>query len=66
MQIRDLECKTALDRATIRFYEKEGLIVPERKENGYRDYSEEILNDLFKIKLLRQLGMSLDTIKKIR
>ena len=66
MQIRDLECKTALDRATIRFYEKEGLIVPERKENGYREYSEEILNDLLKIKLLRQLGMSLDTIKKIR
>lgn len=41
MQIRDIEVKTGLDRATIRFYEKEGLIRPQRKENGYRVHSEE-------------------------
>jgi len=66
MLIRDLEIKSGLDRATIRFYEKEGLIKPERKENGYRNYTEENLNDLMKIKLLRQLGMSLDRIKSIQ
>lgn len=66
MQIRDLECKASLDRATIRFYEKEGLIVAKRKENGYREYSDDNLVHLLKIKLLRQLGMSLDTIKSIQ
>ncbi len=66
MQIRDLECKAGLDRSTIRFYEKEGFIVPIRKENGYREYSDDNLKHLLKIKLLRQLGMSLDTIKSIR
>ena len=66
MQIRDLECKAGLDRATIRFYEKEGLIVPKRKENGYREYSDDNLVHLLKIGLLRQLGMSLDTIKGIQ
>lgn len=66
MLIRDLEIKSGLDRATIRFYEKEGLIKPERKENGYRNYTEENLNDLMKIKLLRQLGMHLDRIKSIQ
>lgn len=66
MQIRDLECKAGLDRATIRFYEKESLIVPARKENGYREYSNDNLACLLKIKLLRQLGMPLETIKGIQ
>ena len=38
MLIRDLEVKTGLDRATIRYYEREGFIAPVRKENGYRVY----------------------------
>lgn len=63
MLIRDLEMNTGLDRATIRFYEKEGLIEPNRKDNGYREYTKEHETLLFKIKLLRQLGMSLETIK---
>ena len=66
MLIRDLEIKTGLDRATIRYYEKEGLITPERKENGYRDYTDENLNTLMKIKLLRQIGMTLDRIKALQ
>lgn len=40
MLIRDLEQKTGLDRATIRYYEKEGFLKPVRRENGYRTYSE--------------------------
>lgn len=40
MQIRDLEERTGLDRATIRYYEKEGLLAPRCLENGYRLYSE--------------------------
>lgn len=66
MLIRDLEVKTGLDRATIRYYEKEGLIEPLRKENGYREYTDENLSHLLKIKLLRQLGMSVYTIKGIQ
>ena len=66
MLIRDLEQQTGLDRATIRYYEKEGLIVPERKENGYRVYSKQDAEDLNKIKLLRQLGVGLEKIKNIR
>lgn len=66
MLIRDLEGKTGLDRATIRFYEREGLIVPERKDNGYREYTDEHLSHLLKIKLLRLLGMSLGTIKGLQ
>lgn len=66
MLIRDLEYKTGLDRTTIRFYEKEQLITATRKENGYREYTDAHVELLIKIKLLRQLGMSLDTIKELQ
>lgn len=65
MQIQTIEEKTGLDRATIRYYEQEGLIKPLRLQNGYRDYSEKHLEDLMKIKLLRQLGLSLETIQQL-
>lgn len=66
MRINDLERRTGLDRATIRYYEKEGLITPTRQENGYRDYSDDDREQLLKIKLLRQLGMSLDRIRNLQ
>lgn len=66
MLIRELEIATDLERATIRFYEKEGLIVPTRQENGYRIYSEADKDTLLRVKLLRQLGMSLERIKELQ
>lgn len=66
MLIRDLEMKTGLERATIRYYEKEGLITPVRQENGYRIYSAGDCDTLMKVKLLRQLGMSLEKIKALQ
>jgi len=66
MLIRDLEQQTGLDRATIRYYEKEGLIAPQRKENSYRVYTQEDCENLLKIKLLRQLEMPLQKIKDLQ
>lgn len=66
MLIQDVERGTGLDRATIRFYEKEGLITPVRSENGYRSYSEADVELLLKVKLLRQLGVSLFKIKNLQ
>jgi len=40
MTIKEVEQILGLPRATVRFYEKEGLIEPKRGENGYRDYSQ--------------------------
>lgn len=66
MDIRTLEAKTGLPRANIRFYEKEGFITPARKENGYRDYSEEDQKNLQRILLLRRLRFSLDEIRTLQ
>ena len=64
MTIKELEERLGLPRASIRFYEQEGFIRPARGANNYRDYSEEDLATLEKVKLLRQLGLSLEDIRK--
>ena len=66
MKIQDVEIRTGLDRATIRFYEKELILIPERSENGYRNYSEDNVELLLKVKLLRKLGVNLTTIKALQ
>ena len=66
MTIREVERRSGLERTNIRFYEKEGLLSPTRRENGYRDYSQEDLQLLLKIKLLRRLGFSLDAVRALK
>ncbi len=66
MTIREMETITGLTRANIRFYEAQGLIAPERKENNYREYSEADGEVLLRIKLLRALGMTIEQIKAIQ
>lgn len=66
MTIKELEAKTGMERANIRFYEREGLLSPRRLENGYRDYSEEEAELLLRVRLLRSLHVPLDEIKAMR
>lgn len=66
MTILDMEQRSGLDRANIRYYEKEGLLSPARRTNGYRDYSDADLQLLLKIRLLRQLGFSLESIRALK
>ena len=60
-----MEEKTGISRSNIRFYEAEGLICPNRRENGYRDYSEENAEVLMKVKLLRSMEVPLDHVKAV-
>lgn len=66
MTIREIEEQLGIPRATVRYYEREGLLAPARGGNNYRDYTEEDLNTLEKIRLLRRLDMPLDTIKAVQ
>lgn len=66
MTIKELENRSGMERANIRFYEREGLLAPKRLENGYRDYSDEELELLLRIKLLRSLHIPLDEIKGLK
>lgn len=66
MTIRDVEERTGLTRANIRYYEQEGLLHPKREANGYRDYGEEDMNTLGRIRLLRQLGVSIEQLRALQ
>lgn len=63
MTIKEMEAATGLPRANIRYYESEGFLHPERGENGYRNFTQSDVDTLLKIKLLRQLGFSLEDIR---
>lgn len=67
MTIKEAEEYTGLTRSNIRFYEKEGLITPVRTEgNGYRNYSEEDIENIKKIACLRTLGISVENIHSVK
>lgn len=66
MNIKEIEEQSGLTRANIRYYEKEGLIVPDRKDNGYRDYSKENLEELKRIRLFRELEVPIEKIKELQ
>lgn len=65
MKIQEVEKELNITRANIRFYEKEGLLTPPRKENGYRDYGDEEIARLKKIIIFRKLSISVADIKSI-
>ena len=63
LQIKEVEARVGVTRKNIRFYEKEGLLAPRRQAgNGYRDYTEEEVARLERIKLLRKLDVPLEEI----
>lgn len=67
MQIKEVEMLTGMTRANIRFYEKQGLLNRTiRNEYNYRDYTEEDVRQLQRIKLLRMLEVSMEDIKEMK
>ena len=63
MQIKQVELLVGMSQKNIRFYEKEGLLCPRREAgNGYRSYTDEDVERLRRIKLLRKLDVPLSEI----
>ena len=57
--IGELEKLTGMSRTTLRYYDTEGRLDPERQENGYRLYTEKDVMSLVQIKQLNALGVEL-------
>ena len=66
MKIKELEEQLSISRSNIRFYEKQGLFCPERKDNNYREYSEADVEALKKIIVLRKMGFTVEEIQLIQ
>ena len=66
MTIQEVERQSGMTRANIRFYEEKGLLTPQRQPNGYRDYSAADVETLQRVRLLRSLDISIDTIRALQ
>lgn len=66
MRIAELEARSGLSRHTIRFYEQNGVIAaPQRSDNGYRDYDEEVVGELEFLRRAQGVGFTLAEISTI-
>lgn len=64
-RISDAARATGFSVSALRFYEKEGVVVPERTSTGYRSYRQDDLEALRFVARGKQLGLSLDDITKL-
>ena len=61
-----MEARCGVSKKNIRFYEEQGLLAPRRDAStGYRDYGDEELAVLRRIKLLRKLGVPIEEIRRL-
>lgn len=65
MKMSEVERYLSISRATLRHYEDVKLVVPERDEKGYRNYSNDDIEKLKLILQLRSLDISIDDIYNI-
>lgn len=58
MQIGELARRTGVSVRALRYYEEQGLLVPTRAANGYREYTKAALDVVGCIQLLYAAGLS--------
>lgn len=63
--IGEVSSRLGLSRDTLRFYEKKGIIQPEKQKNGYRTYTYEDIKKLSSIIFYRRLNFSIEDIRHI-
>lgn len=59
MRIGELARRAGVTRDAVRFYEQRGLIASRRTSNGYREFPDEMLQQLGYVRTAQALGFSL-------
>ena len=65
MRINEVVKLTGVSARTLQYYDEIGLLIPQKLDNGYRDYTEENLEKLQKILFYRYLKFKLNDIKEL-
>ncbi|QRY82602.1 MerR family transcriptional regulator [Tsukamurella tyrosinosolvens] len=65
MRIGELARLSGTSRRLLRYYEEQGLIVPDREANGYRDYDARYVDRVQQIRGLLDAGLPTRIIKQI-
>lgn len=66
MKIGEIAKRSGIGIETIRFYEREGLLLePERRPSGYRQYDQSTVERLEYIRRAKELGFTLAEIREL-
>lgn len=65
MRIKELSERTGVSARLLRYYEEQGLVRPERRENGYRDYDESTVDRVQQIRGLLDAGLTTEIIRAV-
>ncbi|UGQ11485.1 MerR family transcriptional regulator [Yinghuangia sp. ASG 101] len=65
MLIGELAKRTGTSERLLRYYERVGLLRPDRKPNGYRNYDETVLSAVLRIRALLAAGLSTRVIRQV-
>lgn len=57
MRIGELAERTGVPRRLLRYYEEQGLITPRRRDNGYREYGDHLVDRVLKVRGLLDAGI---------
>ncbi|WP_433047192.1 GNAT family N-acetyltransferase [Dactylosporangium sp. CS-033363] len=65
MRIGELSERTGTPARLLRYYEEQGLLAPERRANGYREYGEHLVDRVQQIRGLLEAGLPTRLIKNV-
>src|SRR4051812_22537515 len=65
MRIGELVRRTGTPARLLRYYEEQGLLTPDRRGNGYRDYGEHLVDRVQQIRGLLESGLPTRLIKSV-
>src|SRR5690606_27394158 len=65
MNIGTPAARSGLPAKTIRYYEEIGLVRPDRRPNGYRQYRAEDVHKLIFLRRARSLGFSIEDCRQL-
>ncbi|WP_017294657.1 MerR family transcriptional regulator [Geminocystis herdmanii] len=65
LQVKQVCQQLNINAQTIYYYERIGLISPQRSESGYRLFSSEDMENLYFILQVKLLGLTLEEIKEL-
>ncbi|RCV51816.1 MerR family transcriptional regulator [Marinitenerispora sediminis] len=65
MRIGELARRTGVSHRLLRYYEEQGLLQVQRSANGYREYGEDTVGQVRRIRALLAAGLSTQVIRDV-
>ncbi len=65
MLIGELSRRTGVSRRLLRYYEEQGLLHVTRRANGYRDYDDDAVTVVQRVRLLLDAGLPTEVIRTV-